>query len=641
MKRDQTEERTGEPAGRKSFGKRAATVVLCILMTASVLTGRTLGWVMSQVHVNLDEILYTLRHPVNGTDEGIIRSILLYAALPALAVLFAVLSLRLILDRWGQGRWSRTAARFLLPVLTGVCAVYCAISVGRFWVRLDIGAYLKNAGQGSTWIEDHYVDPSGVSITFPEKKRNLIFLYLESMEVSYSDQASGGIFEENYIPNLTALSGQALDFRGSSGRKLNGASSWKYTTWTMGGMFAATSGLPLKIPIESKGVDTNYMSTQESFFPNITTLGDILEKQGYENDLLIGSDATFGGRRLYFSTHGSYSFYDYNHYSEDGELPAGYKVFWGFEDEKLFDFAKKRLKELSGAKKPFNLTMLTVDTHYPKGYTCRLCEDTYDSSYANAIACSDRQVSAFLKWCMKQDWYEDTAIVVSGDHPTMATFCDGAAKDYVRKVYTAYLNPAKKPVRDEWREYATVDHFPTTLSALGAEIAGGRLGLGTDLFSGQDTLTEITGRAQIDAELSKSSEWMEQQSRVEPLTADITYDPYDEVNHRLSFTIRNVSSSKVDGFRCCMKMYGYRRGSASDYIEWISAKETEKGVWRAQWDLPTDQAYEGIVKLQPTSMVDGARSSVLDLHYYHMKYDAGGGNCEWYECDSRGKPLEG
>ena len=128
---------------------------------------------------------------------------------------------------------------------------------------------------------------------------------------------------------------------------------------------------------------------------------------------------------------------------------------------------------------------------------------------------------------------------------------------------------------------------------------------------------------------------------MEPLTADITYDPYDEVNHRLSFTIRNVSSSKVDGFRCCMKMYGYRRGSASDYIEWISAKETEKGVWRAQWDLPTDQAYEGIVKLQPTSMVDGARSSVLDLHYYHMKYDAGGGNCEWYECDSRGKPLEG
>ena len=100
MKRDQTEERTGEPAGRKSFGKRAATVVLCILLTASVLTGRTLGWVMSQVHVNLDEILYTLRHPVNGTDEGIIRSILLYAALPALAVLFAVLSLRLILDRW-------------------------------------------------------------------------------------------------------------------------------------------------------------------------------------------------------------------------------------------------------------------------------------------------------------------------------------------------------------------------------------------------------------------------------------------------------------------------------------------------------------------------------------------------------------
>jgi hypothetical protein len=223
----------------------------------------------------------------------------------------------------------------------------------------------------------------------------------------------------------------------------------------------------------------------------------------------------------------------------------------------------------------------------------------------------------------------------------MASFCDKAPKDYVRKVYTAYLNPAKTPQRDEWREYATVDHFPTTLSAMGVEIEGGRLGLGTDLFSDQDTLTEKMGREAIDQELSKTSEWMNQQSRVEPLTADVTYDPYDEENHKLSFTIRNVSSDKVDGFRCCMKMYGYGTQKGKDYIEWVSAVETEKGVWHAEWTVPVDHDYSGIVKLQPTCMVDGARSNVLELHFYHLQYDAGGGNCEWYECDSRGKPLEG
>ncbi len=629
--------------------------LMIAVIAISLILGRGAQWVMSEMNVNLDEILFTLTNSLDGTDLALVWSFLLYSVLPVLAVIFVLITLRQVLNRSGRMNQGRNAVsgpvysagslkgiilRWLLPVVTVVSLIYCIVSVWTLWNKLGIGEYLQNRGKESTWIEDNYVDPEDVKLTFPEKKRNLLYVYLESMETAYSDLSSGGIFEENYIPNLTRLSEDAEDFSGPDSTQLNGASSWKYTTWTMGGMFAATSGLPLKIPIETDGVDTNYMSTQDSFFPNITTLGDILQDQGYENDLLIGSDATFGGRRLYFSTHGDYQFYDYVHYSEDGELPAGYKVFWGFEDEKLFDFAKTRLTELASSDRPFNLTMLTVDTHYPKGYTCRLCDDTYDSSYANAIACSDKQVTAFLEWCRDQDWYEDTLIVLSGDHPTMATFCDDAPDDYVRKVYTAYLNSSKEPEQKKWREYSTVDDFPTTLSGMGVEIEGGRLGLGTDLFGSEETLTESMGRETIDAELSRSSKWMDEQSRITPLTADITYDPYDEVNHKLSFTIRNVSSDKVDGFRCCMKMYGYKNGSNSDYIKWISAEEIEDGVWRAVWTVPVDKAYSGIVKLQPTCMVDGVRSNVLDLHYYHLSYDENGENCEWYECDSSGRALE-
>ena len=656
------QERTGtmeRQMQKRKTGHIIVRILLCVILTLSIGFGRVFQWMMSQASLHLDEILFTLTSPVEGTDEGFYWNVARFALIPALAILFAAITIQYLLDQWERGvgqskaasglsrlsdvgspRLKRNFRKWFLPALTGIAVVFCGLTAWRLWTKLEVGEYLKNSGQASTWIEDNYVDPKKVEITFPEKKRNLIYLYLESMEVAYSDTGSGGIFEENYIPNLTALSSKTIDFGGSGAKQLNGASSWKYTTWTMGGMFAATSGLPLKIPIETNGVDTNFMSTQDSFFPNITALGNILLEEGYENDLLIGSDATFGGRRLYFSTHGDYEFYDYLYYSENGILPSGYKVFWGFEDEKLFNFAKKRLEELAAGDKPFNLTMLTVDTHYPDGYTCRLCKDTYDSSYANAIVCSDTQVSAFLDWCSEQDWYEDTAIVVAGDHPTMAAFCDSAPEDYVRKVYTAILNPAKEPERDEWREYATVDFFPTTLSAMGASIEGGRLGLGTDLFSAEDTLTEKYGRETIDEELSKTSSWMDEQSRIEPLTADVTYDPYDEENHKLSFTIRNVSSDKVDGFRCCMKMYGYKTPKGPDYIEWISAEEMEKGVWRAEWTVPVRQAYEGIVKLQPTCMVDGARSNVLDLHFYHLKYDAGGENCEWYECDANGRKLE-
>ena len=67
----------------------------------------------------------------------------------------------------------------------------------------------------------------------------------------------------------------------------------------MGAMFAHTSGLPLNISIHG-----NDMDTQEHFFPGITTLGDILSEAGYSQTLMIGSEATFGGRRLYFTEHG-------------------------------------------------------------------------------------------------------------------------------------------------------------------------------------------------------------------------------------------------------------------------------------------------------------------------------------------------
>ena len=47
--------------------------------------------------------------------------------------------------------------------------------------------------------------------------------------------------------------------------------------------------------------------------------------------------------------------------------------------------------------------------------------------------------------------------------------------------------------------------FPTTLAALGVEIEGNRLGLGTNLFSAEQTLTEQYGFDMLDLELQKNS----------------------------------------------------------------------------------------------------------------------------------------
>ena len=50
-----------------------------------------------------------------------------------------------------------------------------------------------------------------------------------------------------------------------------------------------------------------------------------------------------------------------------------------------------------------------------------------------------------------------------------------------------------------------MDIYPTTLAAMGARIDGNRLGLGINLYSGEQTLLEKYGQDYLDIELIKDS----------------------------------------------------------------------------------------------------------------------------------------
>ena len=82
-----------------------------------------------------------------------------------------------------------------------------------------------------------------MALTFPERKRNLIYIYLESMENTYSSTENGGAFEQNVIPELTELSLQNENFSGDD-QTLNGGYAMPGATWTIGAMFAQSTGLP-------------------------------------------------------------------------------------------------------------------------------------------------------------------------------------------------------------------------------------------------------------------------------------------------------------------------------------------------------------------------------------------------------------
>ena len=661
--------------------KRRTKVIRFLLyftITFFVISGRTAQWIQAEWgDLTLDEVVFTMTQPLNGTDSGIIKSYFLYAVLPGVAILALLMFIEhmfLMKKQPPKGKKVKgedgkkkiipaeltpemeetlrkdyekkdTKPRkffrtWLLPICAVAATIFGMIQIVGLWNKLGVSEHLSSLGEESTWIEENYADPKKVEITFPEKKRNLIYIFLESMEVSYADKASGGLFDVNYIPRLTKISQENENFSGSDKTILDGGNSLKYTTWTMGGMFAATSGLPLKIPLELKGVGTNFMNTQTSFFSDLVCMGDILAEQGYNMEMSFGSDATFGGRRLCFSEHGGYDFYDWKYYTTNGPLPSDYKVWWGFEDEKLFEFAKERLTELGSQDEPFDYTMLTVDTHYPNGYVCELCGDEYDEQYANVIRCSDNQVADFVEWCQQQPWYENTTIILSGDHPTMnKEFCASASYDYQRKCYTAYINAAVTPERDDYREYATIDNFPTSLAAIGATIEGNRLVLGTNLFSSEDTLIERDGLEFVNTELQKASKWMDEQSNLQEVSADIEYRDYDPETQTITMVLTNVTSDEVDSFHVSMHMYGYLV-NGKDYVSWSDSVEEEPGVYVVKIKIPTEKAFNGRIKIQPHCMIDGVRGIHLDTHYYHLSYDEGGENAEAYQCDRYGEELK-
>lgn len=552
----------------------------------SVLLALSVRWMFATwTNLSMDELVYHLTAPLDGTNTDMIWDYVRVCAVPTILVIFFLI---LILIAWRK----KEKVHLFRGIINLVALVGIIVMLGYTWTELGVGDYLKDQNTESKFIEDEYVDPTDVEVVFPEQKRNLIYIFLESMETTYSDVDDGGAFDENVIPELTEIAQTNEDFSGAD-PKLNGGYSLAGTTWTMGAMFAQTSGLPLNISISA-----NDMDTQDSFFPGVTTLGDILSDAGYTQTLLIGSEAQFGGRKLYFQEHGNYEMEDYSYAIENGLIPSDYKVWWGYEDQKLFEFAKEKLLQLSQGDEPFNLTMLTVDTHFEDGYVCEQCPTEYDTQYSNVMACSSRQVGEFLKWIQQQDFYENTTIVISGDHPTMdSDYCAEIDQEgnYDRRVFTAYINAAAYAQDQQERTYSTFDNFPTTLAALGVQIDGDRLGLGTNLFSGTKTLLEEFGNSKVNAELKKKSEFIEKISAVDKTNdalliregkmngADADIDMTHVAEGYIPVAVTNVSDSIVNNLQGLVLTVWTEDGQAD--VTWYELNLDEEGNYAGVIDL--------------------------------------------------------
>lgn len=504
-------------------------VLSAIFLMLSIMLAYVLIWSLATFgRLPFAQILFHLMVPLEGTESSLVINYIIGVVAIAVIVFLIIFLLFLPDYKWWKnlkenskrnnsckkkkagrvrtalGKIRQFFTRHLLSFSSVVLVIVIIVDIYGFGIH----TWIADRFSASTIYEEYYVDASTADITFPEdsKKKNLIYILCESLESSFTDEANGGCMNENLMPHLTKYAEENIHF--SSADNLAGAIEVEGTGWTIAAMVAQMSGVPLSLPIGKNGY-----GKYAEFLPGITSLGELLEKEGYSNEIVMGSKSDFSGIDTFYTQHGNYKIFDYNAAVEAEYIEEDYYRFWGYEDNKLFEYAKEEIRQLESTGQPFNVMVNTIDLHTTNGYWCTECVRNHTSDtmgkYMDIINCQDRQIYEFVEWCKAQDFYEDTVIIIAGDHLSMAPIVreEMAPEDYERTTFHVIINSELQAgsQRTRNREFTTMDMFPTILASLGCRIEGERLGLGTNLYSDKMTVMEEIGKDVFMEEISKNS----------------------------------------------------------------------------------------------------------------------------------------
>ena len=459
-------------------------------------------------NIGFSAIIFTLTVDNGSVEEGLLQSFFTQALLPSvLIVAFVMLFLNIRLKRALCLTNQKTNKSYMIfpfsrkvaSVVSIVLIISCIITAA---CLVSVPQYIVSLLDKTQIYDEEYVDPDTVKITFPEEKRNLIYIMLESMETSFFSEDLGGGLEYNVIPELYDLAKENVNFSHTQG--VGGWGEVTNTIWTVASIVSQTSGIPLSIPMKR-----NTYGKTAPFLPGVKSINNILKENGYNQAVMFGSDGNYAGRDQYYLQHGVDKVYDLMSAREDGTIPKKYKVWWGMEDMRLYEYARNVIPQMAEKDEPFFFSMLTVDTHHVGGYKCSICGDQYDEKYENVYACASKQVLEFVNWIKEQPFYENTSIIIVGDHASMdAEYFDrNFDSNYERHMYNCFINCPVETENTKDRVFTPMDMFPTTLAAIGCEIEGERLGLGTNLYSDVPTLAEKYTIEKLNSELGKTSSY--------------------------------------------------------------------------------------------------------------------------------------
>ena len=405
----------------------------------------------------------------------------------------------------------------LLPV-AGVILVVVIVELPQY-----IASLYK---EPSAFYEDNYIRPEHVNFSFPDKKRNLIVIFVESLETGFLTLENGGAFTDDLIPEVAALAKNNISYSGQN-TGIGGITQLYGTEWTVAGITAYYLGVPLAVNFLNQTRWNSYGTLGDEFLPGAYGIGNILYAEGYKNYFILGSDMEFGGRDKLFKTHKNTVIYDYSYFRDNNFIPADYKVWWGIEDRKLYQYAKRKITEIAQQEYPFFITILTADTHPVGGYLDEYAEIVFDSKFKNVLHDMSKQLHGFIEWLYQQPFYENTTIVILGDHLYQDSlffpqnfqiqklsssyeksyFLGNNEENYNRFPINIFINSLLPMNENINRRLSHFDVLPLLVESVGAAFDSKGLALGRSVHipNGEETLVEKYGAPFINEQLRRTS----------------------------------------------------------------------------------------------------------------------------------------
>ncbi|GGM31582.1 lipoteichoic acid synthase-like YqgS [Paraliobacillus quinghaiensis] len=221
---------------------------------------------------------------------------------------------------------------------------------------------------------------------------------------------------------------------------------------------------------------------------------EILGEEGYTSAVFHANNESFWNRDVMYENIGIDHFYDVESYQVTDEN----KVGWGLKDK---DFFEQSIKYLQALEEPYYTRFITLTNHYPFD----LAEEDatiakFDSNsktlnqYFQTVRYTDEAVENFFEQLKIAGEYEDSIIVLMGDHYGISDFHNKAMAQYLEKdEITAYDQvqlqrvPMYIHIPGEGGKVISniagqIDVKPTLLNLLGIDNSGD-INFGTDLFS--------------------------------------------------------------------------------------------------------------------------------------------------------------